>query len=247
MSFMRALSPLLLLALVAGSGCEARNDTHEVETKVTTEMAAVTTTVVDALPSADCTAISVAVDRLACFDAIAGTPADPPSSPAVSSAPGASTESVRQPLIVELMRSNEAERQEEDSRFLMTEARDPVQVVISAPALGSVAPRPYLAISCLSDITRLQLLVDKTIERNQVRLRLLVDGRPVSDAATWQVLEEGGIVDAGRGLVAIDLLRRLGKGSRLQVESDYPPFDGLVFDATGLEAMIERERKACHW
>jgi len=31
------------------------------------------------------------------------------------------------------------------------------------------------------------------------------------------------------------------------MESDYVPFDGLVFDASGLKALVDRQREACHW
>jgi type VI secretion system protein VasI len=78
-------------------------------------------------------------------------------------------------------------------------------------------------------------------------MRLLMDAAPIADAAPWQVLDVGNIVDAGRGLVAIDTLKRMPGGSRLQTESDYAPLDGLIFDATGLLELIAQQREACHW
>ena len=54
-------------------------------------------------------------------------------------------------------------------------------------------------------------------------------------------------MDAGRGLQAIALLRNMGGGQRLRLESDYLRLNGLVFDAEGLGELIEQERKVCRW
>lgn len=193
----------------------------------------------------DCTAILSSLERLACFDQAAGTPVRVP---AVSTRPFVE----RQPEIVHLVQANEAKRRPEDSRFLISsfpESGDARQqrVVVSAPALGTAAPAPYLVISCLSKISRMQLVLNEALAHNQVRLRLFMDGQPVSPPQPWRVLDTGRVVDAGRGLPAIALLKGLNGGSRLQLESDHPALDGLVFDAEGLGELIELERQACRW
>ncbi|MOA22786.1 hypothetical protein D3C78_1433710 [compost metagenome] len=122
------------------------------------------------------------------------------------------------------------------------------KVVISAPALGGATPHPYLAISCLSNISRLQLLTAEPLPVNRANIRLLLDGRPISDTRPWQVLEDGTVTDAGRGLVAIEQLRHLTRpGQQLQLESDHSPFDGLRFDASALSGHMAVQREACHW
>lgn len=81
-----------------------------------------------------------------------------------------------------------------------------------------------------------------------MNIRLYLDGKPLSPEIPWQVLEDGTVIDAGRGLVAIEQLRGLvGAGSRLRMESDYAAFADLAFDATGLHALMRRQREACHW
>lgn len=193
----------------------------------------------------DCTSIASSLERLACFDLAAGTPIRlPPVQPQPF------TE--RRPAIVDLMQLNEAKRQADDSRFLISTLPEPgddsqQQVVISAPALGALDPRPYLAISCESKISRLQLVLDQPLEPNKVRLQLFNDDHPVSRAYDWRVLDSGVVIDAGRGLPAIALLRGLGGGQRLRLESDYPPLNGLTFDAEGLGGLIEQERQICRW
>ncbi|WP_454724747.1 MULTISPECIES: type VI secretion system-associated protein VasI [Cupriavidus] len=204
-----------------------------------------------------CTAIVPAAERLACFDAAAGTPPAPPrpAPPAVAPAPApASVPAAPPPVpdIVTLVRGNEARRRPGQTAMLSLRAEDAVpgqsKVVISAQALGGAEPRPYLAISCLQNISRLQLLTARPLAVNRVSIRLLLDGRAVSDSRPWQVLEDGTVTDAGRGLVAVAQLRPLTRpAQRLQVESDHAPFDGLVFDATALHTLMAQQREACHW
>ncbi|MBF8677654.1 MULTISPECIES: type VI secretion system-associated protein VasI [Pseudomonas] len=241
---MKVFIPLLPVLLLVGAGCDAQG-TGQVESG--TEAVAPLD-----LSLRDCTTIVSAVERLACFDERDGTPPLPVVSREQSDDRDTAPRIVV-PSIVDLVRDNEAARSaRDDARFLITETSDPVldqpQVVISAPALGVAEQRPYLAISCLSNITRLQLLVEQPIERNQIPVRLVLDERPITAAkVSWQVLEVGTVVDAGRGLVAIDQLRRVSEGARLRLESDYIPFDGLVFDASGLKGLVDRQREACHW
>lgn len=193
----------------------------------------------------DCPAIVSPLKRLECFDLAAGTPIHRPPAP---------PRDVGRVLpIVDLVQRNEARRPPEDQRFRLSsfpEADNDQQqrMVISAPALGALPPRPYLAISCESKISRLQLVLDEPARPNKIRIQLFKDERPVSEAYQWQVLDDAGlVVDAGRGLQAISLLRNMGGGQRLRLESDYPRLHGLVFDAEGLGELIEQERQVCRW
>lgn len=202
----------------------------------------------------DCTAVVSPIERLACFDAAAGTPptaitsgrtvapslAPPPNPPA------------RVPEIVPLVRRNETRRQAEQTSMLLLRVADALpgqsSIVISAPALSGAEPRTLLAISCLQNISRLQLLTAHPLDVNRVTIRLLLDGRPISPSRPWQVLEDGTITDAGRGLVAIEQLRHLTRpAQQLRLESDHALFDGLSFDVTALQSMMVQQREACHW
>ncbi|WP_153101202.1 type VI secretion system-associated protein VasI [Paraburkholderia hayleyella] len=202
-----------------------------------------------------CTRIVSAMERLACFDAAAGTPptlTTPPPEPTSAGSLDDSKATAKPPEIVALVRLNEVARAAGETGFRLSREEDTFpghwRVVISAPAMGGSAAPPILAISCLSNISRLQLLASHPVGPNQMNIRLLLDGRPISSPVIWQVLEDGSVVDAGRGLVAIEQLRNLlGVSGRLQVESDYPAFSGLVFDATNLHALMKQQREACHW
>lgn len=190
-----------------------------------------------------CTAIASALQRLECFDTLAGTP----------------LKTIRENLpkprrnvaeVISATAALEKGRPGNDSRFRMLESDErggQRRVLISAPALNRPAPQPLLTISCMSNITRLQFIVYPPVARNQVRVGLNLDGRPVVPAQTWQVLEDGSLVDAGRGLAGIDVVRRLGSGAHLEVASDLPALDGLRFNAEGLGQLIGVQRKACGW
>lgn len=193
----------------------------------------------------DCAAIVSPLKRLECFDLIAGTPIHP--APAPASAPS------RVLPIIELVQRNEAKRAAEEQRFLLSvfpAPDNPFQqsLVISAPALNASAPGPHLAISCEANITRLQLVLDEPASTNRIAIRVFKDDRPISATYQWQVLDDAGLVlDAGRGLQAIALVRNMGEGQRLQLQSDYPRLNGLEFAADGLSELIQQERQACRW
>lgn len=204
----------------------------------------------------DCTTIVSPQERLACFDAKVGTP--PPAAtlqgnaPTTQPTPAVAPASAKRPDITALVEANEAKRRANDTGLLLTRTPDKLPgqdtVVISAPALGGSTPAPTLAISCLQNISRLQLLTAGALPFNRADLRLLLDGRPVSASQPWQVLDDGTVTDAGRGLVAIEQLRHLARpAQRLQIESDQPPFDGLVFDVSRLHEQLVQQREACHW
>ncbi|UOB56968.1 type VI secretion system-associated protein TagO [Burkholderia pyrrocinia] len=210
--------------------------------------------------SNDCATIVSPQERLACFDAKAGTPPPAPSSPAALQAkapappptPATTPASAKRPDIAALVQANEAKRRADDTGLLLMRTPEKLpgqdKVVISAPALGGSTPGPTLAISCLQNISRLQLLTAEALPFNRANLRLLLDGRPVSASQPWQVLDDGTVTDAGRGLVAIEQLRHLAQpAQRLQIESDQPPFDGLVFDVSRLHEQLVQQREACHW
>lgn len=195
----------------------------------------------------DCTSIVSALERLACFDQAAGTPPLP-----VELLQQPALPVVIEPEIIALLKENEADRgpSQEGAKLLLVPDTLPGQkkVVITAPSARDAAEGPYLAISCLANISRLQLISRAPIDVNRMKIRLLLDNRPLGNARPWQVLEDGRVVDAGRGLVAIEQLRLMARpAGQIWVESDYAPFDGIHFDVSDLHTQIATQREACHW
>ncbi|MBA1208852.1 type VI secretion system-associated protein TagO [Pseudomonas fulva] len=184
----------------------------------------------------DCSRIVSNVERLACFDESAGTPAH---LVAVHwSAPEQDSPTVRRVL------THEAGRNSDDLTFRLT--REDEGLTISAPAVASAVPHPYLVISCLQNISRLQLIAAQPVDAGRVAMRLLGE-RGATALTPWQVTENGQVLDAGRGLPGIEQIKQLIGAHRIQVQSDNPSIDGLVFDAQGLDPLIDEARKLCRW
>jgi type VI secretion system protein VasI len=211
---------------------------------------AISSQVAGATTLRDCISIVSNMERLACFDMVVGTPPAPTSKASAVTKTPALNSGVRVPEIVTLAQDNEIKRKKGETGFKLLKAEDTVQdqtkIVLSAPAIDR--SDIYFVVSCLSNISRLQLITSRPTAASRMNIRLHLDGRALSNARPWQVLEDGNIVDAGRGLVAIEQLRFLtAPGSRLQVESDNSEFNGLIFDASGLSQLMTEQRGACHW
>jgi len=196
-----------------------------------------------AAPLSACTSITSALQRLECFDRVAGTPMTSLRASVPKARPNV-------PEIVTAIAVLEKARPAGDLGFRMLESdeRDGQRrVLISAPALNRPSPRPLLTLACINNITRLQFIVHPPVQRHQARIALRLDGRTAAPEETWQVLDGGLLVDAGRGLAGIDVVRRLRSAAHLEVASDLPALDGLRFDAGALDALIAAQREACRW
>ena len=186
--------------------------------------------------SQDCPRIVSNIERLACFDQAAGTPGFTPQRQ--WSAQELEAPTVRRVLI------HETGRAPEDLMFRLRSEEG--GLLISAPAIASVAPHPYLIISCVQNISRLQLVTAQPVDASRVQVQLRGE-RGATAPTPWQVMENGQVLDAGRGLPGIEQIKQLIGAHRIHVESDNPAVDGLVFDAQGLDPLIDEARKTCSW
>lgn len=186
--------------------------------------------------SQDCPRIVSNIERLACFDQAAGTPGFTPQRQ--WSAQELEAPTVRRVLI------HETGRAPEDLMFRLRSEEG--GLLISAPAIASVAPHPYLIISCVQNISRLQLVTAQPVDASRVQVQLRGE-RGATAPTPWQVMENGQVLDAGRGLPGIEQIKQLIGAHRIHVESDNPAVDGLVFDAQGLDPLIDEARKKCRW
>lgn len=184
----------------------------------------------------DCPRIVSNLERLACFDSFAGTPAH--RVPVEWSAPEQDSPTLQRVL------AYEAGRAPDDLTFRLSAEEH--GLMIAAPAIASMAPHPYLVISCVQNISRLQLVTAQPIDARRVTVRLQGE-RGATVPTPWQVTENGQVLDAGRGLPGIEQIKRLIGAHRIQVYSDNALVDGLVFDAQGLDPLIDEARKTCRW
>ncbi|QXH37476.1 type VI secretion system-associated protein VasI [Pseudomonas muyukensis] len=184
----------------------------------------------------DCPRIVSNLERLACFDKSAGTPAHLGS--VQWSLPEQGSPTLHRVMI------HEAGRAADNLMFRLSATEH--GLMIGAPAIASVAPHPYLVISCVQNISRLQLVAAQPINAGWVKIRLRGE-RDATAPTPWQVTENGQVLDAGRGLPGIEQIKKLIGAQRILVESDNPAVDGLVFDAQGLDPLIGEARKTCRW
>ena len=191
---------------------------------------------ISAFSDQDCQPIVSNIERLACFDKSAGTPAH--LEPMHWSVPEQDSPTLRRVM------AHEAGRPPEDLTFRLKSAEE--GLMISAPAIASAAPQPFLVISCVQNISRLQLIIAAPIPSGRVQVQLIGE-RGATVPTPWLVTENGQVLDAGRGLPGIEQIKQLIGAHRIQVESDNPAVDGLIFDAQGLDPLIDEARKTCRW
>ncbi|MBF8224175.1 type VI secretion system-associated protein VasI [Halomonas sp. 328] len=176
-----------------------------------------------------CATLDSRLDRLRCYDAL------------FQDAPAPADDAL--PALWQAVLDQEARRDDDAFGLLAGIADD--EVLLTAPALGSVPPRPVLVISCKESITRFQLHLPEALDAPRAALRL--GGARGDLAQTWRIRDGGHVVSGGRGLPAIDTLRRLLDSETLTLASDLAPLDGLRFELGDLRQQIQPLRDACRW
>jgi type VI secretion system protein VasI len=121
------------------------------------------------------------------------------------------------------------------------------RIVLTTPAIGSRPPRPLLIISCINNITRLQIGLHQSINKGWIKIALGLKNKKYQTNTSWRMTGAGEIVDAGRGIPSINLLKSMLGQSRVQIHSKDMLLNGLTFDITGFSQQMKSFRLACHW
>lgn len=193
----------------------------------------------------ECVPLRAPIERLACFDRHFKTPAylDRVEVPA---------EHRPDYGIVEAINQHEQHRADNDYGLMIStqiehEESEQQRVVMSVPALGAVGVRPVLALSCINNITRLQLILPIAMADTRTVVGISDEqGRPLLDQQ-WRIIGGGYIVEAGRGIASIDVVQKLLGAKRLNLRSAQAAIDGLSFDIESLPDHIRTLQTACHW
>ena len=194
-----------------------------------------------------CAAIADRSHRLDCFDGKAAR------SRLVSASSGHALP-VRSTAedVISVAQDKELKRKRSQAGFLLTD--DPVDgkdeasvVMASTPSVSPSEPGSFLVLSCVSNISRIQIISGQPIARPRAAVTLMQGETTHGSTTEWRVLGGGRVVDGGRGIPAIERIRSLREDSRLYVGSNSAVLDGLLFDMTGVEQVIGRLREACHW
>ncbi|MCF6204768.1 MAG: type VI secretion system-associated protein TagO [Methylococcaceae bacterium] len=194
-----------------------------------------------------CTEIKSSLERLTCFDQYFETPIKiakkkDRSNPIIT----------RQLKIMQMAMRVEEGRNDGTSGLLREEiveheSADQQRIILTTPAIGSHPPRPLLMISCINNITRLQIGLHTSISRGRVNVALGLKNRTQQTDYSWRVLGNGQIIDAGHGIPSINLLKTMIGHTRVFIHSEDMSLEGLTFDITGFTHYIKSFRIACHW
>lgn len=119
-------------------------------------------------------------------------------------------------------------------------------IVITAPSVGHVPPRPVLMFSCVDNITRMQVALMHPMDAHDIAVTLNADNRTLR--SHWFVRENGMLLESSRGLSGIDEIKQLFGAKTLTVDTGADSAAGkLTFNIDGLVQIIAPLREACHW
>ena len=195
----------------------------------------------------DCTAFKSSLQRLTCFDQYFNTPFEIENNRnSAKKAPG------RQSKIMQMAMRIEKQRNDQTTGLLREaimehESAGQQRIILTTPAIGSLPPRPLLMISCINNITRLQIGLHNSINRGRVDIALGLKNSTQQTDYSWRVLGNGEIIDAGHGIPSIDLLKKMIGHNRVRILSEEMVLEGLTFDITGFTHYVKSFRIACHW
>ncbi|MFP2423561.1 type VI secretion system-associated protein VasI [Pseudescherichia vulneris] len=138
----------------------------------------------------------------------------------------------------------EKRRNSHSTTFLLTQipGNNPT-VVITTPAIGIPPPRPVLMLSCIDNITRLQIAL--TTQPKDGSVNIAADNDRFS--VQWFLRENGYLLESSRGLAGIEEIKRLMPAKTLTIDSLERGFPRLTFNISQLTEVVKPLRNACHW
>lgn len=140
--------------------------------------------------------------------------------------------------------AQEKGRSDHSTAFLISEGQGSnPQVVLTTPALGMPPPRPVLMLSCIDNITRLQVALVGPQKDGAVTLTADSDRFNVQ----WFLRENGYLLESSRGLAGIDEIKRLMSADTLTIDGTNGGISRLTFNISQLTPALKPLRNACHW
>lgn len=193
-----------------------------------------------------CRKIQERLQRLQCFDEVFATPVVTKKAPA--------QHQIQAPMVWQ--RAVEYEKNHTQAGFhlgMENSAKPSDGIWLSATARRWPHPqtpsseamqKPILMLSCEKKISRVRLLLPKSLDIG--RVNITVSGHR-QNTQSWLVDESGLILESGRGLPAIHLMRALVANQPILLRSNVASVNGLEFSSQGLKSSIKALQKACEW
>ena len=137
---------------------------------------------------------------------------------------------------------HEMKRIENSAGFLVSVPENgDYPVIMTIPAIGFQPPRPVLMLSCIDNITRMQIILPNKQDAGSV----MVSTDKTQFTAEWFLRENGYVLESSRGLPGIDEIKRLLSGEKLTLKLTNN--EKLTFNISGMSQEIKPLRAACHW
>lgn len=176
-----------------------------------------------------CTSIKSNVSRLACFDKIFDTP-------------------IRTQIIDDRIVANVIPKSVGD---IFTLAKDDIHDSFIENnlevALSSEDRHAAIYIACKDNITRFQIALDKPAKLNLLNVQIVNNNtNQIASKIDWQNAERGYLLDAGRGLYAIQQLKSILYIDLFTVSIPQEN-RSFVFKNNGLASKVAPIRKECGW
>ncbi|NHB62711.1 type VI secretion system-associated protein VasI [Photorhabdus sp. RW14-46] len=136
----------------------------------------------------------------------------------------------------------EMKRTDHSTGFITTQSDSlPIRVILTTPAMGVPPPRPVLMLSCIDNITRIQIALAKPQDSGTVMMSTEI----TQFSADWFLRENGYLLESSRGLPGIEELKRLMTGKTLTIKTGNG--NRMTFNISQLEQAVKPLRSACRW
>lgn len=142
----------------------------------------------------------------------------------------------------------EKQRQKDDPVMILKtfKTEDSAEVVmLTVPGSGNYPARAIFAISCIENITRMQIAFTAPQGKGDQVLEMHADGNALTSRWFWR--GSGYRLEASRGLQGIAEIQQLFGAKELVISSNRPALNDLRFRIDGLKQALEPLRQACHW
>lgn len=179
-----------------------------------------------------CTSINARLERLDCFDKVFNTKL-----PQVEPRQAIKSEAWYRGMALE------NKRVENNLRPLISDAIDNSNDIwLTLPSLSDSNTQGVLMLSCIDNISRLDLLLKEKI--SQVRLEISANAFKTS---LWRVDNSGYVLSSARGLPAIELIKDISNFPMLKIESEDAVINGMSFNTRDLSTSLTSLRRNCRW
>lgn len=101
---------------------------------------------------------------------------------------------------------------------------------------------PILMISCIDNLSRIELALPQPISEARVSIALL-DGEPQA----WRSDDSGVLLSSARGMPAITIMKMMMQHDKITLHSRLSILDGMQFDTSSLAQAITPLRQRCGW